>query len=94
MHVGTTLDPDGVLKSGRLQRVPSSASELAGHDHASLRETSRDPFSSRDPFPQDCACQRDELTVIITACLIFATGVTIALIMQIYLGDPQVCVCE
>ncbi|XP_056279667.1 glutathione hydrolase 7 isoform X2 [Pseudoliparis swirei] len=83
-------DPDGVLKSGRLQRVPSSASELAGHDHASLRETSRDPFSSRDPFPQDCACQRDELTVIITACLIFATGVTIALIMQIYLGDPQV----
>ncbi|XP_053279781.1 glutathione hydrolase 7 isoform X2 [Pleuronectes platessa] len=30
------------------------------------------------------------MTVIITACLTFATGVTVALIMQIYFGDPQV----
>ncbi|XP_074538262.1 glutathione hydrolase 7 [Halichoeres trimaculatus] len=77
-------DPDQFLKSARLQRLPSSASDLASHDLASLRETTRDPFT------EDCACQRDGLTVIITACLTFATGVTVALIMQIYFGDPQV----
>ncbi|XP_060913292.1 glutathione hydrolase 7 [Labrus mixtus] len=77
-------DPDLFLKSARLQRLPSSASELASNDMASLRET------TRDPFVEDCACQRDGLTVIITACLTFATGVTVALIMQIYFGDPQV----
>lgn len=77
-------DPDLFLKSARLQRLPSSASDLAGNDMASLRETTRDPFS------EECACQRDGLTVIITACLTFATGVTVALIMQIYFGDPQV----
>ncbi|XP_034551647.1 glutathione hydrolase 7 isoform X2 [Notolabrus celidotus] len=77
-------DPDLFLKSARLQRLPSSASDLASHDLASLRETTKDPFT------EDCACQRDGLTVIITACLTFATGVTVALIMQIYFGDPQV----
>lgn len=77
-------DPDLFLKSARLQRLPSSASDLASHDVVSLQETSRDPFT------EDCACQRDGLTVIITACLTFATGVTVALIMQIYFGDPQV----
>uniref|UniRef100_A0A8C5EK98 Glutathione hydrolase n=1 Tax=Gouania willdenowi TaxID=441366 RepID=A0A8C5EK98_GOUWI len=77
-------DPDLFLKSARLQRLPSSASDLASHDVASLQET------TRDPFVEECACQRDGLTVIITACLTFATGVTVALIMQIYLGDPQV----
>nr|XP_057940390.1 glutathione hydrolase 7 [Doryrhamphus excisus]XP_057940391.1 glutathione hydrolase 7 [Doryrhamphus excisus] len=77
-------DPDVFLKSARLQRLPSSASDLAYHDGVSLRETTRDPFT------QECACQRDGLTVIITACLTFATGVTVALIMQIYFGDPQV----
>ncbi|KAM9344321.1 glutathione hydrolase 7 [Pholidichthys leucotaenia] len=77
-------DPDQFLKSARLQRLPSSASDLASQDVASLRETTRDPFT------EDCACQRDGLTVIITACLTFATGVTVALIMQIYFGDPQV----
>lgn len=77
-------DPDLFLKSARLQRLPSSASDLASHDMASLRETTRDPFT------EECACQRDGLTVIITACLTFATGVTVALIMQIYFGDPQV----
>ncbi|PWA31821.1 hypothetical protein CCH79_00006735, partial [Gambusia affinis] len=77
-------DPDLFLKSARLQRLPSSASDLASHDVASLRET------TVDPFKEDCACQRDGLTVIITACLTFATGVTVALIMQIYFGDPQV----
>ncbi|KAM3617465.1 uncharacterized protein V6R79_006562 [Siganus canaliculatus] len=77
-------DPDLFLKSARLQRLPSSASDLAGNDMASLRETTRDPFT------EECACQRDGLTVIITACLTFATGVTVALIMQIYFGDPQV----
>uniref|UniRef100_UPI0037E7A893 glutathione hydrolase 7 n=1 Tax=Semicossyphus pulcher TaxID=241346 RepID=UPI0037E7A893 len=77
-------DPDLFLKSARLQRLPSSASDLASHDIASLQETTRDPFT------EDCACQRDGLTVIITACLTFATGVTVALIMQIYFGDPQV----
>nr|XP_046251836.1 glutathione hydrolase 7 [Scatophagus argus]XP_046251837.1 glutathione hydrolase 7 [Scatophagus argus]XP_046251838.1 glutathione hydrolase 7 [Scatophagus argus] len=77
-------DPDLFLKSARLQRLPSSASDLASNDMATLRETTRDPFT------EDCACQRDGLTVIITACLTFATGVTIALIMQIYFGDPQV----
>ncbi|XP_035014091.1 glutathione hydrolase 7 isoform X5 [Hippoglossus stenolepis] len=76
-------DPDLFLKSARLQRLPSSASDLACHD-VSLQETNRDPFT------EDCACQRDGLTVIITACLTFATGVTVALIMQIYFGDPQV----
>ena len=79
-------DPDLFLKSARLQRLPSSASDLASHDIASLRETNKDPFT------EDCACQRDGLTVIITACLTFATGVTVALIMQIYFGDPQVLV--
>uniref|UniRef100_A0A671WHT2 Gamma-glutamyltransferase 7 n=1 Tax=Sparus aurata TaxID=8175 RepID=A0A671WHT2_SPAAU len=77
-------DPDLFLKSARLQRLPSSASDLASQDIASLRETSRDPFT------EECACQRDGLTVIITACLTFATGVTVALIMQIYFGDPQI----
>ncbi|XP_029012193.1 glutathione hydrolase 7 [Betta splendens] len=77
-------DPDLFLKSARLQRLPSSASDLASHDTASLQETTRDPFT------EDCACQRDGLTVIITACLTFATGVTVALIVQIYFGDPQV----
>ncbi|XP_063320434.1 glutathione hydrolase 7 [Pelmatolapia mariae] len=77
-------DPDLFLKSARLQRLPSSASDLASHDAVSLQETSRDPFT------EECACQRDGLTVIITACLTFATGVTVALIMQIYFGDPQV----
>ncbi|XP_071332532.1 glutathione hydrolase 7 isoform X1 [Trachinotus anak] len=77
-------DPDLFLKSARLQRLPSSASDLASHDVVSLQETNKDPFT------EDCACQRDGLTVIITACLTFATGVTVALIMQIYFGDPQV----
>ncbi|XP_030590466.1 glutathione hydrolase 7 [Archocentrus centrarchus] len=77
-------DPDLFLKSARLQRLPSSASDLASHDTVSLQETNRDPFT------EECACQRDGLTVIITACLTFATGVTVALIMQIYFGDPQV----
>ncbi|XP_077432645.1 glutathione hydrolase 7 [Vanacampus margaritifer] len=77
-------DPDVFLRSARLQRLPSSVSDLAYHDAVSLRET------TTDPFMQDCACQRDGLKVIITACLTFATGVTIALIMQIYFGDPQV----
>ncbi|KAJ4933803.1 hypothetical protein JOQ06_006613 [Pogonophryne albipinna] len=77
-------DSDLFLKSARLQRLPSSASDLASHDIASLRETNKDPFT------EDCACQRDGLTVIITACLTFATGVTVALIMQIYFGDPQI----
>lgn len=77
-------DPDLFLNSARLQRLPSSASDLASRDISPLRETSRDPLA------QDCACTRDGLTVIITACLTFATGVTVALIMQIYFGDPQV----
>uniref|UniRef100_A0A667ZG17 Gamma-glutamyltransferase 7 n=1 Tax=Myripristis murdjan TaxID=586833 RepID=A0A667ZG17_9TELE len=77
-------DPDLFLKSARLQRLPSSASDLASHDISPLRETTRDPLAD------SCACQRDGLTVIITACLTFATGVTVALIMQIYFGDPQV----
>ncbi|XP_061667871.1 glutathione hydrolase 7 [Syngnathoides biaculeatus] len=77
-------EPDVFLKTARLQRLPSSSSELAYHDAVSLKETTQDPFA------QDCACQRDGLTVIITACLTFATGVTVALIMQIYFGDPQV----
>lgn len=49
-----------------------------------LQETTKDPFSG------DCSCRQDGLTVIITACLTFATGVTVALIMQVYFGDPQV----
>ncbi|XP_033825953.1 glutathione hydrolase 7 [Periophthalmus magnuspinnatus] len=77
-------DPDLFLKSARLQRLPSSASDLATHEDGTFRETTSDPFT------QECACQRDGLTVIITACLTFATGVTIALIVQIYFGDPQV----
>jgi gamma-glutamyltranspeptidase/glutathione hydrolase len=80
-----STDPDGFLKSARLQRLPSSASDLASHDISPLQETTVDPLA------EGCACQRDGLTVIITACLTFATGVTIALIMQIYFGDPQVC---
>lgn len=77
-------DPDMFLKSARLQRLASSASDLASHDASPLRETRRDPLA------QDCACTRDGLTVLITACLTFATGVTIALIIQIYFGEPQV----
>ncbi|XP_062871921.1 glutathione hydrolase 7 [Trichomycterus rosablanca] len=77
-------DPDQFLKSARLQRLASSASDLASHDSSSLRETRQDPLA------QQCACTRDGLTVIITACLTFATGVTIALIVQIYLGEPQI----
>lgn len=77
-------DPDLFLKTARLRRLPSSASDLASNDVASLRETTADPFT------EGCACQRDGLTVIVTACLTFATAVTVALIMQIYFGDPQV----
>ncbi|KAJ8257851.1 hypothetical protein GJAV_G00190420 [Gymnothorax javanicus] len=77
-------DPDLFLKSARLQRLPSSASDLASHDAAPLRETRRDPLA------EDCICRQDGLTIIITACLTFATGVTVALIMQIYFGDPQI----
>ncbi|XDV45441.1 hypothetical protein PO909_013542 [Leuciscus waleckii] len=77
-------EPDLFLNSARLQRLPSSASDLARHDISPLRETTRDPLA------QECACTRDGLTIIITACLTFATGVTVALIMQIYFGDPQV----
>lgn len=77
-------DPDLFLRTARLRRLPSSASDLASNDVASLRETTGDPFT------EGCACQRDGLTVIVTACLTFATAVTVALIMQIYFGDPQV----
>lgn len=57
---------------------------MGSQDVSPLRETSKDPFSA------DCSCRQDGLTVIITACLTFAMGVTVALIMQIYFGDPQV----
>ncbi|NXN98128.1 GGT7 hydrolase, partial [Rhinopomastus cyanomelas] len=77
-------DPDSFLKSARLQRLPSSPSETGSRDGSPLRETSKDPFSG------DCSCRQDGLTVIITACLTFAMGVTVALIMQIYFGDPQI----
>ncbi|KFR03030.1 Gamma-glutamyltransferase 7, partial [Opisthocomus hoazin] len=77
-------DPDSFLKSARLQRLPSSSSEMGSRDVSPLRETSKDPFSG------DCSCRQDGLTVIITACLTFAMGVTVALIMQIYFGDPQI----
>ncbi|KAM9445979.1 glutathione hydrolase 7 isoform 1-T1 [Clarias gariepinus] len=77
-------DPDLFLKSARLQRMASSASDLASRDSSPLRETRRDPLA------QECACTRDGLTVLITACLTFATGVTIALIVQIYVGEPQI----
>nr|XP_056700315.1 glutathione hydrolase 7 isoform X2 [Euleptes europaea] len=77
-------DPDSFLKSARLQRLPSSSSEMGSQDVSPLRETTKDPFSG------DCSCRQDGLTVIITACLTFATGVTVALIMQIYFGDPQI----
>ncbi|XP_051788787.1 glutathione hydrolase 7 [Erpetoichthys calabaricus] len=77
-------DPDLFLKSARLQRLPSSSSELASQDVSPLRETQRDPLAG------DCTCRQDGLTIIITACLTFATGVTVALIMQIYFGDPQI----
>ncbi|XP_057892261.1 glutathione hydrolase 7 isoform X2 [Melospiza georgiana] len=76
-------DPESFLKSARLQRLPSSSSEMGSQDVSPLQETSKDPFSG------DCSCRQDGLTVIITACLTFATGVTVALIMQIYFGDPQ-----
>ncbi|NXC29104.1 GGT7 hydrolase, partial [Campylorhamphus procurvoides] len=76
-------DPDSFLKSARLQRLPSSSSEMGSQDVSPLQETSKDPFSG------DCSYRQDGLTVIITACLTFATGVTVALIMQIYFGDPQ-----
>uniref|UniRef100_S4R7Y3 Glutathione hydrolase n=1 Tax=Petromyzon marinus TaxID=7757 RepID=S4R7Y3_PETMA len=77
-------DPENFLKTARLQRLPSSSSEPDSQESSPLRLTKKDPFS------QECACRRDGLTVIITACLTFATGVTIALIIQIYLGEPQV----
>nr|XP_033771037.1 glutathione hydrolase 7 isoform X2 [Geotrypetes seraphini]XP_033771038.1 glutathione hydrolase 7 isoform X2 [Geotrypetes seraphini] len=57
---------------------------MGSQDVSPLRETTKDPFTG------DCSCRQDGLTVIITACFTFATGVTIALIMQIYFGDPQV----
>uniref|UniRef100_U3KDY2 Gamma-glutamyltransferase 7 n=1 Tax=Ficedula albicollis TaxID=59894 RepID=U3KDY2_FICAL len=56
---------------------------MGSQEVSPLQETSKDPFSG------DCSCRQDGLTVIITACLTFATGVTVALIMQIYFGDPQ-----
>ncbi|XP_067856395.1 glutathione hydrolase 7 [Heptranchias perlo] len=79
-----STDPDLFLKSARLQRLPSSSSEMGSQEMSPLRVTNKDPFSG------DCTCRQDGLTVIITACLTFATGVTVALIMQIYFGDPQI----
>ncbi|XP_078411076.1 glutathione hydrolase 7 isoform X3 [Cetorhinus maximus] len=79
-----TADPDLFLKSARLQRLPSSSSEMGSQEMSPLRVTNKDPFSG------DCTCRQDGLTVIITACLTFATGVTVALIIQIYFGDPQI----
>ncbi|KAM5305637.1 glutathione hydrolase 7 isoform 2-T2 [Glossophaga mutica] len=80
-------DPDSFLKSARLQRLPSSSSEMGSQDGSPLRETRKDPFSAA---AAECSCRQDGLTVIVTACLTFATGVTVALIMQIYFGDPQI----
>lgn len=77
-------DPDVFLKTARLQRLPSSSSEMGSQEMSPLRVTNKDPFSA------DCVCRQDGLTVIITACLTFATGVTIALVLQIYFGDPQI----
>nr|XP_055121887.1 glutathione hydrolase 7 isoform X5 [Symphalangus syndactylus] len=80
-------DPDSFLKSARLQRLPSSSSEMGSQDGSPLRETRKDPFSAA---AAECSCRQDGLTVIVTACLTFATGVTVALVMQIYFGDPQI----
>ncbi|XP_004612605.2 glutathione hydrolase 7 isoform X2 [Sorex araneus] len=80
-------DPDSFLKSARLQRLPSSSSEMGSQDGSPLRETRKDPFSAA---ASECSCRQDGLTVIVTACLTFATGVTVALVMQIYFGDPQI----
>ncbi|XP_047627212.1 glutathione hydrolase 7 isoform X2 [Phacochoerus africanus] len=80
-------DPDSFLKSARLQRLPSSSSEMGSQDGSPFRETRKDPFSAA---ASECSCRQDGLTVIVTACLTFATGVTVALIMQIYFGDPQI----
>ncbi|KAJ7414978.1 Gamma-glutamyltransferase 7 [Willisornis vidua] len=78
------LTKEGFMTSFALfLRLPSSSSEMGSQDVSPLQETSKDPFSG------DCSCRQDGLTVIITACLTFATGVTVALIMQIYFGDPQ-----
>lgn len=82
-----STDPDSFLKSARLQRLPSSSSEMGSQDGSPLRETRKDPFSAA---AAECSCRQDGLTVIVTACLTFATGVTVALVMQIYFGDPQV----
>lgn len=60
---------------------------MGSQDGSPLRETRKDPFSAA---AAECSCRQDGLTVIVTACLTFATGVTVALIMQIYFGDPQV----
>lgn len=87
---GPFTDPDSFLKSARLQRLPSSSSEMGSQDGSPLRETRKDPFSAA---AAECSCRQDGLTVIVTACLTFATGVTVALIMQIYFGDPQVRNC-
>ncbi|XP_029773444.1 glutathione hydrolase 7 isoform X3 [Suricata suricatta] len=80
-------DPDSFLKSARLQRLPSTSSEMGSQDGSPLRETRKDPFSAA---AAECTCRQDGLTVIVTACLTFATGVTVALVMQIYFGDPQI----
>lgn len=63
---------------------------MGSQDGSPLRETRKDPFSAA---AAECSCRQDGLTVIVTACLTFATGVTVALIMQIYFGDPQVRNC-
>lgn len=87
LRPGPPADPDSFLKSARLQRLPSSSSEMGSQDGSPLRETRKDPFSAA---AAECSCRQDGLTVIVTACLTFATGVTVALVMQIYFGDPQV----
>uniref|UniRef100_UPI00358DE535 glutathione hydrolase 7 n=1 Tax=Myxine glutinosa TaxID=7769 RepID=UPI00358DE535 len=77
-------EPEDVLKSAKLQQLPSSSTEPDSLDSSPLRLTRSDPFS------KDCLCRRDGLTVIVTACLTFAIAVTIALIVQIHVGGPQV----
>ncbi|XP_013369509.1 PREDICTED: gamma-glutamyltransferase 7 isoform X3 [Chinchilla lanigera] len=60
---------------------------MGSQDGSPLRETRKDPFSAA---AAECSCRQDGLTVIVTACLTFATGVTVALVMQIYFGDAQI----
>uniref|UniRef100_UPI003AAA5DD2 glutathione hydrolase 7-like n=1 Tax=Centroberyx gerrardi TaxID=166262 RepID=UPI003AAA5DD2 len=70
-----------------LRQLASGSPKLPDEGHSCLKETDNDPLPGRPRA--DCPWQ-DTLIPIYVASVTFAIGVTIALILQIYLGESLV----